>query len=96
MEVQNALDRMWKGAVVAYFKVLSREFPGQTKERSEEPRSESLVSRPRFKLSSSVNLIIESVHFSPLPLSWKNEITLLSVCPLLFRLLCGPCRIERK
>jgi hypothetical protein len=39
MPVSDELERMWKEAVMAYFKVLSRHFPGGTEENHEKPRS---------------------------------------------------------
>jgi hypothetical protein len=37
--VSNELERMWKEAVVAYFKVLSLHFPGGNEENLEKPQS---------------------------------------------------------
>jgi hypothetical protein len=37
--MNDELQRMWKDAVMVYFKALSQHLPGQTKEKNEKPQS---------------------------------------------------------
>jgi hypothetical protein len=39
MIMNNNLERIWKEAVLAQFKVLSRHLPGSTEENHKEPQS---------------------------------------------------------
>jgi hypothetical protein len=39
MTVNNELERMWKEAVMAKFKVLSQHLPGRTEENHKKPQS---------------------------------------------------------
>jgi hypothetical protein len=50
--MNDDIVRIWKEAVVAYFKVLSRHLPGGTDENHEELESGERVSWPRFELDS--------------------------------------------
>jgi hypothetical protein len=45
---------MWKEAVVAFHRVLSRNLPGGTKENHENPQSAHPVSGPRFEPGTSL------------------------------------------
>jgi hypothetical protein len=47
--MNDNLERTWKEAVGAKFKVLSRHLPGGTEEKHETPRREKPVSESRFE-----------------------------------------------
>jgi hypothetical protein len=51
MVINNELETIWKEAVIAYFKVVSRHLPGRTDKKTHKKlQSEELVFQPRFKL----------------------------------------------
>jgi hypothetical protein len=52
MIVINELQTIWKGAVVAYLAVLSRNSLVETEEYHKQPRSGQLVSLPGFEKTS--------------------------------------------
>jgi hypothetical protein len=47
--MNNELERIWKEAVIACFKVLSMHLPGGTERKHKKPQSEELVSQPRYE-----------------------------------------------
>jgi len=50
MTFNHKLERMWKEAIVAYFKALTRQSPGDTKYNHKIVMTTYLVARPRFEL----------------------------------------------
>jgi hypothetical protein len=51
--MDDELDRIWKKAVVAYFKAVFQHCPRGTEKRREKPLSRKLESWPRFEPSTS-------------------------------------------
>jgi hypothetical protein len=52
--VNDELEKIWKEAVMAYFKVLSWHSPGGTEENHDKPQSEQPDSGPRFEPGTSL------------------------------------------
>lgn len=71
--MDNELEMVWKEAVLAYYKVLSWNFPGGAEKKYEEPQLGEPVFGPRFE-SGTFWILCRSDNYSILTL----ELLLLS------------------